>query len=53
MSLLIRVFIVVLLALLAIGGGLLVLVCWALAACASRRDYYLEKDYQKRDQRVK
>lgn len=46
MSLLIRVFIVVLLALLAIGAALLVLVCWALAACASRRDYYLEKDYQ-------
>ena len=32
MSLLIRVFIVVLLALLAIGAALLVLVCWALAA---------------------
>lgn len=43
MSLLIRVFIVV----------LLVLVCWALAACASRRDYYLEKDYQDKSYRVK
>ena len=53
MSLLIRVFIVVLLALLAIGAALLVLVCWALAACASRRDYYLEKDYQDKSYRVK
>ena len=53
MSLLIRVFIVVLLALLAIEAALLVLVCWALAACASRRDYYLEKDYQDKSYRVK
>lgn len=53
MSLLIRVLIVVLLALLAIGIALLVLVCWALAACASRRDYYLEKDYQEKDYQMK
>lgn len=53
MSLFIRALIVVLLALLAIGVALLVLVCWALAACASRRDYYLEKDYQRKTYRVK
>ena len=46
MSIFIRAIIIILLALLAIGIGLLVLVCWALAACASRRDSYLEKDYR-------
>lgn len=45
MSLFIRAVIVVLLALLAIGISFLLLVCWALAACASRRKHYLEKDY--------
>lgn len=46
MSMFIRAIIIILLALLVIGIGLLVLVCWALAACASRRDSYLEKDYR-------
>ncbi|MBU5679341.1 MULTISPECIES: hypothetical protein [unclassified Blautia] len=46
MSMFIRAIIIILLALLAIGMGFLVLVCWALAACASRRDSYLEKDYR-------
>lgn len=45
MSLFIRAVIIVLLALLAIGISFLLLVCWALAACASRRKHYLEKDY--------
>lgn len=46
MSLLIRVIVVVLFALLAIGIGLLVFVCWALAACAGRREHYHQKDYR-------
>lgn len=46
MSLLIRVIVVVLFALLAIGIGLLVLVCWALAACAGRREHYRQRDYR-------
>ena len=46
MSMFIRAIVVILLALLSIGIGMLVLVCWALAACASRRDSYLEKDYR-------
>ena len=46
MSMFIHAIIIILLALLAIGIGLMVLVCWALAACASRRDAYLEKDYR-------
>ena len=33
------------LAVLAMGIGLLILVCWALAVCAER-DSYLEKDYR-------
>ncbi len=46
MSLFIRTLIIITLVLLAMGTGLLILVCWTLAACASRRDYYLEKDYR-------
>ena len=39
MSMFIHAIIVILLALLAMGIGLLILVCWALAACASRRGF--------------
>ncbi|NSE01900.1 hypothetical protein [Blautia wexlerae] len=46
MSIFIHAIIVIMLALLAMGIGLLVLVCWALAVCAGRRDSYLEKDYR-------
>mgnify|MGYP000331562128 FL=1 len=46
MSLFIQVIVVVLFALLAIGIGLLVLVCWALAACAGRREHYRQRDYR-------
>lgn len=45
MSFFIRVVIVILLVLLAISVGFLILVCWTLAVCASRRDRYLEDDY--------
>ena len=46
MSMFIHAIIVILLAVLAMGIGLLILVCWALSACASRRDSYREKDYR-------
>lgn len=46
MFLFIRAVIIILLTLLAMAIILLALVCWALVAYASRRDYYLEKDYR-------
>ena len=47
MSLFIRVILVTLLVLLALGIGLLLLVCWALATAAGRYDHYLEKHSRK------
>ena len=47
MSIFIHVITVILLALLAVGIGLLVLVCWALATAAGRYDRYLEKHSHK------
>ena len=46
MSMFIHAIIVILLAVLAMGIGLLILVCWALAACASRRDSYLDNHWK-------
>lgn len=47
MSVFIYAIVLILFALLAVGIGLLVLVCWALATAAGRYDRYLEKHSNK------
>lgn len=47
MSVFIYAIVLILFALLAVGIGLLVLVCWALATAAGRYDCYLEKHSNK------
>lgn len=47
MSVFIYAIVLILFALLAVGNGLLVLVCWALATAAGRYDCYLEKHSNK------